>query len=159
VGIRTGNDSVNRFVGTTITEERVALWNEALSIAAKHPLLGVGPGGFARTSAIALADPDLRWAHNEFLQAGAETGLPGYVFAIGIFLWGFAALAQGSPGRVAALSAAGLAVLGIQASVDYVLHFPFVVLMGAAVLGIGLGAGRAPAPTTGAVGEPVGDAA
>ena len=141
-GGRSGPGPFDRLIAGTISQERVVLWNDALSLTARHPLLGVGPGRFADESAIAAADPDLRWAHNEFLQAGAETGLPGYVLAVGVFLWGFAALWQGSPGRSAAVAAAGLATLGIQASVDYVLHFPYVVLAGAAVLGAALGASR-----------------
>lgn len=142
IGPRDAGGPLDRVIGATVTEERVGLWNDALSLTARHPLLGVGPGGFALAGRIASSDPDLRWAHNEFLQAGSETGLLGYAFAVGVFLWGFVALGQGSPGRVAALSAAGLAILGIHASLDYVLHFPFVTIIGAAVLGAGLGAAR-----------------
>ncbi len=142
IGVRSGAGPLDRLVDATLSQERVALWNDALSITARRPMFGVGPGRFARTSPIALSDPDLRWAHNEFLQAGAETGLVGYALLVGVFVWGFAALAEGAPGRVAVLSAAGVSVLAVQATVDYVLHFPFVVLAGAAVLGAGLGITR-----------------
>jgi O-antigen ligase len=137
-----GSGVAGRVIDETISGNRVALWNEALSITAEHALTGVGPGRFAQASAIASSDADLRWAHHEFLQAGAETGLVGYTLAVGVFLWGFLALGGVSPGPVVALSAAGLAILGIHASFDYVLHFPFVTIAGAAVLGAGLGAAR-----------------
>jgi O-antigen ligase len=142
LGISTSGGALDRVIEGTISAERVALWNDALATVARHPVLGVGPGGFAQSSATASSDPDLRWAHNEFLQAGAEVGLIGYGLAVAVFVWGFAALGRGSWGRVMAVSAAGLAVLGIQACVDYVLHFPFLVVVGAAVLGAGLGAAR-----------------
>jgi O-antigen ligase len=133
----------DRVLDETIGETRVVLWHDALVLTSEHPVLGVGPGNFATASPIAASDPDLRWAHNEFLQSGAETGLLGYALVAGLFLWGFLALGAGVPGRAAVLSAAGLATLGIHASVDYVLHFPFVALVGAAVVGLGLGATRA----------------
>jgi O-antigen ligase len=130
-------------IDETLTGTRVVLWHDALVLTSDQPVVGVGPGNFATASPIAAADPDLRWAHNEFLQSGAETGLLGYAFVVGLFLWGFVALGAGEAGRAATLSAAGLATLGIHASVDYVLHFPFVALAGAAVVGLGLGAMRA----------------
>jgi O-antigen ligase len=133
---------LDRPVDAAISDTRVALWHDALALTAEHPILGVGPGGFAPASAAARSDPDLGWAHNEFLQSGAETGLPGYALVVAAFLWGFLALAAGHPDRVSALTAAGLATLGIHASVDYVLHFPAVAAVGAAVVGIGLGAKR-----------------
>ncbi len=129
-------------VGATISEDRVALWHDALSIVADEPVFGVGPGRFVAASPFASSDEDLRFAHHEFLQAGAESGLPGSSLAVAIFLWGFAALWLGPPSRTAVLSAVGLALLGMHASVDYVLHFPAVTLAGAAVLGGGLGAAR-----------------
>ena len=129
-------------VGDTISEDRVALWSDALSLMAREPVLGVGPGRFASVSPTASSDADLRWAHNEFLQAGAEAGLPGLLLTVSIFLWGFAALWLAPPSRFVALAAAGLAAIGIHATVDYVLHFPAVALAAAGIVGTGLGAGR-----------------
>jgi O-antigen ligase len=156
-----GDGTIDRVVGATLSTERVQLWHEALAIAADEPILGVGPGRFASTSPTAFSDIDLRWAHNEFLQSGAESGLPGFVFVVGLFTWGFAALWATSSGPFTALAAAGLALLGIHASVDYVLHFPAVALTAAAVLGTGLGiqqgrSGQLPVePVTVPVWEPV----
>jgi O-antigen ligase len=129
-------------IDRTLTDERVTLWNEALVVTVRHPAFGVGPGGFMGASATASSDPDLRWAHHEFLQAGAETGLVGGALTVGAFVWGFVALGQGSRGLLAPLGAAALATLGIQACVDYVLHFPLVVLIATAVLGSALGGSR-----------------
>lgn len=141
---------IDRAVGATLSDERITLWHEALAIAADEPFLGVGPGGFASTSPTASADRDLRWAHHEFLQAGAETGLIGFALAVGLFLWGFVALWQGSPTGITVLAAASLALLGIHASVDYVLHFVPVTVAGAALLGAGLGAQPSEAGTSAA---------
>lgn len=138
-----GDGPIDRAVRATLSEERVTLWHEALAITAGEPLLGVGPGRFASTSPTASADADLRWAHNEFLQAGSESGLIGFALAVGLFLWGFAALWVGSPTPIGALAAAALTLLGIHASIDYVLHFPAVALIAAAVLGTGLGSQQA----------------
>jgi O-antigen ligase len=140
IGIRGG--AIDRAVRATLSAERVVLWHEALAITAAEPILGVGPGRFASASPVASSDVDLRWAHNEFLQAGAEMGLPGYGVVVGIFLWGFAALWLAPPNRVTSLASAGLAIAGIHANIDYILHFPAVVLISGAVLGVGLGAAR-----------------
>jgi len=109
-------------------------------------VFGVGPGRFADASPTASRDPDLRWAHNEFLQSGAESGLPGFVLSVLLFLWGFGALwanagHAANEGFATALGAAALATLGAHASVDYVLHFPAVALAGGALVGSALGAG------------------
>jgi O-antigen ligase len=148
--VGTGAGPVGQVVGGTLSEARVRLWNEALSIVADEPLVGVGPGRFDEVSPTA-SDPDLRYAHQEFLQAAAETGLLGFVLCVGVFLWGFAALYVTAEGIVSALGAAALAMLGAHASIDYVLHFPAVTLAGAAILGAALAASRRPE----AVDEPI----
>jgi O-antigen ligase len=127
--------------GTSVVEQafsprRVALWHDALSLLAAHPVTGVGPGRFARESAIARSDVDARWAHQEFLQQGAEQGILGLVLLVGLVLWGFARLwITGSGDRVVALGAAALAVVAVHACVDYVLHFPAIPFAGAALVG------------------------
>jgi peptidoglycan/xylan/chitin deacetylase (PgdA/CDA1 family) len=115
------------------------LWREAYLVMAAHPVTGVGPGGFASTGPGARRDPDLRWAHHEFLQEGAETGAPGLVLLVLAFLWGFARLVAAPPDRVTALGAASLAVLGVHASVDYILHFPAIPAAAAVLLGTAQG--------------------
>jgi O-antigen ligase len=118
-----------------LTERRLTLWSEALEITADRPLFGVGPGRFQEVSPTALADQDARWAHNEFLQLGAETGVAGLLFLVAVFAWGFARLFVGPGDSVTALGAAALAALGIHACLDYVLHFAPVALAGALLVG------------------------
>jgi O-antigen ligase len=138
-----GGGTVDRIVRSTISEDRVALWHDALTIVAREPFLGVGVGGFATTSDTASADLDLRWAHNEFLQTAAEAGLVGFVLLIAVFVWGFYGLWAAPSHVITALAAAALALLAIHASVDHVLRVPGVALVGSAVLGVGLGASEA----------------
>jgi peptidoglycan/xylan/chitin deacetylase (PgdA/CDA1 family) len=124
--------SVDRALGS----RRVRLWREAADIMAAHPIVGVGPGRFASVSSIAGSDPDARWAHHEFLHVGAETGIPGYAILLLGFLWGIGRIAGGlAPDGMKILGASGLAALGILASSDYVLHFPLVPLVAAAMVG------------------------
>jgi O-antigen ligase len=127
---------VSRFVDENLDERRVALWHEALVMMRKHPASGVGLGGFQALSPTARSDRDARWAHNSFLQQGAETGVTGFVFLVLLFVWGFASLgARHALGLSAVLGAVALASLGIHACVDYVLHFPAVPLTTATLVG------------------------
>ncbi|HEX6331131.1 MAG TPA: O-antigen ligase family protein [Actinomycetota bacterium] len=127
---------------SVLTERRVVLWHESLEILLDHPG-GIGPGRFAEVAPTALADRDARWAHNAFLQQGAELGWIGLGVTVLLFLWGFARLwAHPHSDAVVALGAAALAALGIHASVDYVLHFPAVPLAAAALVGAAQAAPR-----------------
>jgi O-antigen ligase len=129
---RDGSDGL----GSVLSERRLALWSDALALMQDSPLKGVGPGRFGLVSPIARSDPDARWAHNEFLQVGAETGVVGMLLLVAVFLWGFWALAARSGGgTTVALGAAALATVGIHASADYVLRFPALPLVTAALLG------------------------
>jgi O-antigen ligase len=126
-----------------LSERRLQLWSDALDIIVEHPLTGVGTGGFRDSSPTARSDQDAEWAHNEFLQQGAETGVIGAGLLLGLFLWGFWRLAmrRGSDALVV-LAACCLAVMGVHASIDYVLRFPAVPLLGAALVGWAIGATR-----------------
>jgi O-antigen ligase len=130
-----------RVIDTSLTEARLALWHDALDIVSEHPITGVGWGGFATTSPIARSDEDRRYAHNEFLQVAAESGILGGLLVVLLFAWAFARIYVGSgPDPMAVLGAIALAAVGISASVDYVLRFPTVgvtaaVLVGAAQAG------------------------
>lgn len=119
-----------------LSANRPALWHEAERMIRTEPLEGVGPGRFFDESAI--RDTDLAWAHNGFLQQGAEQGVPGLVLVISVFAWGFVRLGL-RPGadRTAACAAAALCALAAHASVDYVLHFPALPLVVAFVVGAG----------------------
>ena len=126
--------SVGRAV-RAFDERRVALWSDAVSVARVHPWVGLGPGSFSEESPTAASDSDARWAHDDFLQAAAEGGvLAGVVLAL-LFVWGLALAWPGDGREGAALGAAAVAVLGIQASVDHLLGYPLIPLAAAALAG------------------------
>jgi O-antigen ligase len=104
-----------------------------------HPLAGVGPGRFSRFSPTAQSDPDEPWAHNDFLQQGAEAGIPGLVLLTLLFAWGFVRLRARRNDATTVLAAAALAALGIHACIEYVLQRPAVPVITAALLGSALG--------------------
>jgi peptidoglycan/xylan/chitin deacetylase (PgdA/CDA1 family) len=119
-----------------LPERRLILWRDALDMMKADPLTGVGPGRFAEESAVARSDPDARWAHNGFLQVGAETGIIGFGLLVLLFGWGFAR-AWTSPfdPRLAVLVTGAISALAIHASVDYILNFPVIPMTTAAILG------------------------
>jgi O-antigen ligase len=137
---------------SALSSRRIELWGDAVAIMAAHPALGVGPGRFAEVSDVARRDVDARWAHNEFLQRGAEEGIVGLVLLAGLVAWGFVRLwVAESPDVVTALGAVALAIAAIHACVDYVWHFPAIPIAAAALVGVAQAAGsRAPAPGEGA---------
>jgi O-antigen ligase len=131
-----GVESVERLVYRAVAERRVALWHDAVVLIQEQPLFGVGPGRFSSASPIASTDRDEPWAHQEFLQQGAETGWPGLVLLVLLFAWGFARLAAvGHPDPVTVLGAVSLALLALHASADFVLHHPAAPLAATALLG------------------------
>ena len=124
---------------SVVGPERVVLWREAFVIMRAHPVAGVGPQRFQVVSPTARRNADYRWAHDEFLQQGAEGGVVGLALLAGLFVWGFARLwIVRAPGALTALAGASLAALGIHACIDYVMHFPAVPLMTAGLVGIGM---------------------
>lgn len=135
-----GRGWVDWIVMQTLSGNRAQLWSEALELVAEHPMTGVGTNRFARESPTARGDADLGWAHNDYLQLAAETGLPGLALALALLLWVFARLWFGQRDSGTGVAAAGLAVLSIAASIDYVWHFPAVAMATAALAGSGTGA-------------------
>jgi O-antigen ligase len=126
-------------LASIVDRARLTLWHDAFGFMRDHPATGVGPRRFQVVSSIARGNKDYRWAHNEFLQQGAEGGVAGLVLLALIFLWGFARLwVVRIPGAVTALGAVSLAALGIHACVDYVMHFPAIPLMAAGLVATGM---------------------
>jgi O-antigen ligase len=123
---------------SALTERRVALWHDALVIAGRYPATGAGFHRFEQLSPTARSDPDARWAHNEYLQVAAETGIPGLILVTSLVLWGFLALAREPVLTSKAVAAAGLAAVAIHASIDYVFHFVAIPVSAAALLGAAL---------------------
>jgi O-antigen ligase len=118
-------ESLPSIVERALAANRPALWSEALAQAQEQPVAGVGVGRFREFSSTA-ADPDVAWAHSAPLQILAETGLVGLVLLAALTAWLVWRL-----GRASAL----LAVLALQPMVDYVLHFPAVLVAFSFVLG------------------------
>lgn len=126
---------VETLVDRSLSERRPALWRDCLTMMTSHPVSGVGPGRFERASPLAVSDSDARWAHNGFLQQGAEGGLVAMIILVLIFGLGFFRLYHAStPARIRILGAVSLAALGIHANIDYVLHFPSLCMLVSAMV-------------------------
>ncbi|MGH2554328.1 MAG: O-antigen ligase family protein [Actinomycetota bacterium] len=140
-GYRPGSqpNTVQRAAIRAVDENRLELWHDAFTIMQNHPGVGVGAGRYQVVSPIASQDPDYRWAHNEFLQQGAEGGVTGLLLLALIFVWGVLRLwVVRSPDAVTALGAAALAALGIHATIDYVIHFPAIPIVAASLVAVGM---------------------
>jgi len=132
--------TVDTFVDSTLTERRVGLWQEAIAMTVDSPLTGVGPGRFRFHSELIREDADVPWAHNDLLQQGAETGVPGFLLLTSLFAWGFVRLRARIAGSVMpVLGAVSLAALGVHACIEYVLQRPAVPIVAAAILGSAIG--------------------
>jgi O-antigen ligase len=134
-------DGITGVIDTTLSSRRAALWHDALVLTVDHPIVGVGLGRFRYESPVARSDRDAAWAHNGFLQQGAEGGVPALVFAVSIVVWAFIRLLLAPRARVASLGAASLAALVIHSCIDYLFHFPVLPLTVAALVGAGVGMG------------------
>jgi O-antigen ligase len=118
---------------------RLAIWKSAWSMMLDHPWVGIGLGQYEYISTRYVFPIETHWAkytripenaHSEYLQAGAELGVPGLLVALGVIaLLGWASVARlrtlprASWGPIATLLAAGAAV-AIHAAVDFPLHTP-----------------------------------
>lgn len=134
---------LDRLVDASITQRRPALWREAGTMMKEHPLEGVGAGRFGELSPTALADRDARWAHNAYLQQGAEAGVMGLALIVGIFAWAYVRLAAGATDIRPVLAAIVLTAVGIHAALDYIMHFPAIPVLTAALVGSGSAIRRA----------------
>lgn len=118
---------------------RVTLWSEAVDLVAENPVLG--SGAFSEASLTAASDADASWAHNEFLQLGAEHGLPALAAAVFLVIWSLVRLRREAVmSKLALPAAAAVAVLSIHACVDYVGHFALIPMFCAALVGTAVGA-------------------
>ncbi len=70
----------------SIRQDRLFMWNKALTIIARKPWLGVGTGGYAMAIGAYGGDPDAPWIahpHNNFLYMAVSFGIVGLAF----FIW------------------------------------------------------------------------
>ncbi len=132
---------------------RADMWVGALRMLRDHPLAGVGLGQFQYLSPRYAFPVEGHWAryakitdnpHSEPLLAAAEMGIPAaavLAWFLGAFaLTVFRAPAGGS--RRVPWQAAVLAGVGVQASVDFSLHSPAVVLAAVGLLASWVGEDR-----------------
>jgi O-antigen ligase len=139
--------AVVRSAERVVSARRVDLWRDAWILLRRHPVTGVGQQRFATESPTARADPDARWAHEEFLQVGAESGVIAAVVLVALFGWAFWRLAPTETSSVVrALGVVSVAAVGLHATIDYVLHFPAVPAAAAALLGAAVSLWRSAGP-------------
>lgn len=119
---------VDQWFDSNLGDLRVELWGESLELVRGNPATGIGPGMFRETSATALARGDARWAHNEYLQVAAETGIPGGVLLLALVAWGFACLWPPARELRALPAVVALAGVCLHANIDFIWHFPEVPL-------------------------------
>ncbi len=62
--------------------ERLDIWEQSLSLVARHPLLGMGPAGYAVYN-VSYFPGDARSTHNNYFDILAQTGIIGFA----VFLW------------------------------------------------------------------------
>jgi O-antigen ligase len=74
----------------TSEDGRIAIWKRGISYGLADPVFGVGPGTFITRDGIGKADLGLtgKWsaAHNTYVQAFAEVGLPGLFLFLGVLV-------------------------------------------------------------------------
>jgi O-antigen ligase len=131
----TGLPLIDRAAG-----DRVELWAKAVDLIGQEPVRGVGPGAFG-AAAEPASYPFQRYAHSDYLQAGAELGTGGLVLTMGALAWLFRAARNDD-------SAVGILVLtavGTHIAVDYVGQFVIVATSAAAI--VGASAARSASPS------------
>ena len=123
------------------SSDRAEETRAALQVAARQPLIGVGPGradlSWERSDGAVLA---ARYAHNEYLQILAELGVVG----LGLLLALFAMVARivrrcrpsDSLRPVWGGAVAGLVALCVHGLFDFGWHLPAIALTGALLVGI-----------------------
>lgn len=97
--------------------ERVGIWRGAWAMIKDHPIMGVGPGHFARhIQSYAPAVNSEIPAHNNFISITAETGIPGLLLYATLFVTAAISLlrvrglmGRDTPGPEASAILAGLA--------------------------------------------------
>lgn len=124
------------FMSRTLSQRRLILWNDAYSLMIQNPINGVGLGGFYPNSDAAQADSSSPWAHHEFLQLGAETGVAGLMLVSILFIWVLIRIWMNPwPSRYTFWSAGAVALLALLACIDAVVHFLLIPVAASALAG------------------------
>jgi O-antigen ligase len=133
-------------------KDRLPIWQDAWRMIGHQPATGTGLGTFRWTfPAYESFEPDVpaRYAHNDYLQTLAETGLPGLAILLTAFVicWK-EALSNLNGSDDPLIKGIGLTTLGIltaaalQEITDFSLYTPGVALCFAALAGLNLRAAR-----------------
>jgi putative inorganic carbon (HCO3(-)) transporter len=83
-----------------VLDSRIELWSRAIKAIQDFPLTGMGMGAFRQSVQrlyplfLTPSDVDVVHAHNEFLQAALDLGIPGLIAFIGLYMGAFAMLVQ-----------------------------------------------------------------
>lgn len=131
---------------------RLDYWQGAVRIMLDHPVLGAGLDTFAEVFPSYERDPRFysRFAHDFFLQMGAEAGIPGLLASLALFAllaWRWLAVyrraddSSGLPPAVAAGLVAGLTASVLHNLVELDWHIPAIGLLFALETGLLLGGG------------------
>jgi O-antigen ligase len=113
--------------GATSASARLIYWQAALQVANTHPIVGAGPGTFAKTFA-PIKPPEAEMArlvHNDYLEQACDSGWPAFTFfaafvAAAVF-FSHKAVAK-SPYHLAAWL--GLIGWSLQSFVEFGLYIP-----------------------------------
>jgi O-antigen ligase len=144
---------------------RLDYWQGALRMVADYPLTGSGPGTFGTLFPSYQTDPNFysRFAHNFFLQMGAEGGIPTLLASLALFGllalgWARAWWREGRRGPAALLVglAGGLVASTLHNLVELDWYIPAIGLLFALETGLllGLAGGPRQAPLATAKGGP-----
>jgi hypothetical protein len=110
---------------------RFTYWQAALEIAAKHPVLGTGPGTFSVLyGQIKHPDDDFaRLCHNDYLEQACDSGVPGFIvyaaMIVGYLSWLYRCRVRSRQG-FSTYFAVWLGLLGLclHSMVEYHLYIP-----------------------------------
>ncbi len=135
-----------------LDQGRNLIWRDTLRLIADHPLLGVGAGNYPwafKGYQTFVTDLLVDYAHNDYLQAAADWGLPaaGIFFGVLIFLVVRTARAAIDAGRrsrreLLAGCAGGITALLFHSLTDFNLHIPANAMVFAALAGMSWGMAR-----------------
>ena len=124
--------------GATSAGARFIYWQAAVQIANAHPILGAGPGTFAKTFA-EIKPPDAEMArlvHNDYLEQACDSGWPAFLLFVG-FVAAAMLLSHRSVNQTAYHLAAWLGLVGwsLQSFVEFGLYIPAISWSAFALLG------------------------
>lgn len=122
---RSGADLTARNGGLPLSQQRAALWHDAVQEAGRAPLRGVGPGRFTELSPAAQDFSTPGGASSAALEVAAEQGVPGLCLLTASYGWMMWTLRRSPGSTPTVLTAAGaLTALAVQAAISPVLSFP-----------------------------------